>query len=102
MIILVSTVAACLAVAAGTVATIAKIHGDKVQRDREWSHGGETLTTRVDVRAVAPQEWAAAVSALGGPRVGPDLMGRSAQAVVVRVDWTGPARDGGHYDLEDV
>jgi hypothetical protein len=100
-IILASTVAACLAIAAGTVAAISKIQRDrdKIQRDREWSHGGDTLTTRVDVRAVAPQEWPVAVSALGGPRVAPVLMGRSAQAVVVRVDWTGPARDGGHYDL---
>jgi hypothetical protein len=93
-IILASAVAACLAIAAGTVAVISKI-----QRDREWLHGGDTLTTRVDVRAVAPQEWPAAVSALGGPRDAPELMGRSTQAVVVRVDWTGSARDGGYYDL---
>ena len=94
IIIVAVAVAGCLAVAAGTTVAV-----DKARRDREWAHGGDSLTTRVEMRVAEPAAVPAAVTALGGPRVTPEMLLGAQQAVVVRVSWTGPARAGSSYQL---
>ena len=84
--------ALCLALAVGTVL--------KLRRDAEWTHGGDTLDVRAELRLADAETLPQTAVALGYPVDQPVLLpGTARQAVVVRMRWQGPAQLDGRYEL---
>lgn len=70
----------------------------KLRRDEEWEHGGDGVLTAAELRITGSGGLRAAVAALGGPAAETPRVGTGTQAVVVRVQWSGPSK-GGFYHL---
>lgn len=72
----------------------------KNQRDREWTHGGDSLITTVDLRLADTDTFSAAVSELGGPSDHQTGTRPGIQALIGRVRWSGgPGRGEDCYSL---
>ncbi|MEU8076600.1 hypothetical protein AB0B31_14235 [Catellatospora citrea] len=72
----------------------------KVQRDREWAHGGDDVSVAVDLRLADHETFDATVVTLGGPSSHQTGAPPGSQALVVRASWSeAPSDDGHHYSL---
>jgi len=83
--ILVLGLCAVLGLGLGAVGVAAKI-----RRDAEWAHGGDRLTASAQVRTSDEAGLPATVTALGGPSIESAFLPLGTQALVVRLQWTGP------------
>ncbi|GAB4057288.1 hypothetical protein [Catellatospora paridis] len=89
-------IAAVLAIAvAGAVGVLLK-----VQRDREWVHGGDDVDVLVDLRLADHETFDATIVMFGGPNRHQTGAPPGSQALVVRATWSeAPSDNGHHYTL---
>ncbi|GIF98229.1 hypothetical protein [Catellatospora citrea] len=86
-------IAAGLAIAvAGAVGVLLK-----VQRDREWVHGGDDVDVAVGLRLADHETFDATVVMLGGPSKHDTGAPPGSQALVVRASWSEAPSDSGHH-----
>ncbi|GAA1364288.1 hypothetical protein [Catellatospora chokoriensis] len=69
----------------------------KVQRDREWAHGGDDVDVVVDLRLAGNETFDATVVMLGGPSRHQTGAPLGTQALVVRASWSEAPSDNGHH-----
>ena len=86
-------------VAAAAVLVVAGVVLLRVQREREWAHGGDRLTVQVEVALATRDDFDAVVVRLGTPPGQATRLHSADQSVVVRVRWSGAARSPGSYEL---
>ncbi|MEV4714773.1 hypothetical protein [Micromonospora sp. NPDC049374] len=70
-----------------------------VDREREWTHGGDQVAVTVEAVLPEPDQVADAVVAVGWPEPADNVIGDpDRQSVVLRLSWSGPSRQG-HYQV---
>jgi hypothetical protein len=83
---------------AAVVALAAVAITAKIQRDREWAHGGDSVNVSGVARIAETATFDATVAALGGPH-GHHGSPTGLRPMVVRVDWTTSTFEDGSYHL---
>jgi hypothetical protein len=71
----------------------------RVQRDREWAHGGDRLTVDVEVALATQDTFDDVVVRLGVPPGKTNRDISAEQSVVVRIRWSGSKHSHGWFDL---
>lgn len=86
-------------VAAAVVLVVAGVVVLRVQREREWGHGGDRLTVGVDVALAGHGTFDGVAVRLGTPAGEAVRVESAEQTVVVRVRWSGSPWDDGSYQV---
>lgn len=90
--VIASVVAAVVLVVAGLVLL-------RVQREREWAHGGDRLTVHVEVALATQDTFEDVVVRLGAPPRTATRVHSASQSVVVQVRWSASGQSNGSFQL---
>jgi hypothetical protein len=88
-----------VSVAAAVVLVVAGVVLLRVQRQREWAHGGDRLTVGVEVALATQDSFEGVVVRLGAPPGKATRLESAGQSVVVRVHWSASSPFKGAFEL---
>jgi hypothetical protein len=86
-------------VAAAAVLVVAGVVLLRVQREREWSHGGDRLAVQVEIALATQDTFEGVVVRLGAPPRTATRLHSADQSVVVQVRWSASAHSDGSFQL---
>lgn len=86
-------------VTAAAVLVVAGVALVRVQREREWAHGGDGLAVEVEVALATQDTFEGVAVRLGAPPHTATRLHNAGQPVVVRVRWSASAHSEGSFQL---